>query len=375
MTGTRALEIDVTVPRRHFEVSARLRVEAGERVALFGPSGAGKTTLLEVVAGLAEPARGGAHLGPLRLSLPEAQPGSRRLWSRLRAGGPTPGAIAAVSLVRQPPALFPHLDVEQNVSYGAALSSRVAALLHDLGLMPHRRARPRDLSGGQAQRVALARALARRFSVLLLDEPLSALDASARATCWAAIRARASEEGAAVLLVTHDLKEAQSFGDRVAVMDDGEILAVDGPSEVVAHPPSRRAAEVLGYRCFLSVVGSGHEGAATVLTAAVDPARVRIGSSPAEGWVVSGIVTSSTPDRSSFEVTMTVQAGSPVLGTVGGEWTAASTCDLSILVDRPVTVGKELLATVLTPPVVASESARQCAAGRQSSDRGETAIR
>ncbi len=375
MSATRALEIDVTVPRRHFEVSARLRVEAGERVALFGPSGAGKTTLLEVVAGLVEPARGGAHLGPLQLSLPEGKPGSRRLSSRVRAVRPTPGAIAEVSLVRQPPALFPHLDVEQNVAYGASLPARVPALMHELGLLSHRRARPRDLSGGQAQRVALARALARRFSVLLLDEPLSALDASARAICWGAIRARASEEGAVVLLVTHDLKEAQSFGDRVAVMDDGEILAVDGPSQVVAAPPSRRAAEVLGYRCFLSVVAPEHGRAPTVLTAAVDPARVRIGSHPAEGWVVSGIVTSSTPDRSSFEVTMAVQAGSPVLGVVGGGWTADSTCDISILVDRAVTVGKELLATVLTPPVVASDRPRHHAAGRHSSDRGETAIR
>ncbi|MGO9198470.1 MAG: ABC transporter ATP-binding protein [Acidimicrobiales bacterium] len=376
MTRTR-LEIDISVERRSFDVSAKLSIEPEERIALFGPSGAGKTTLLEAIAGLVDPSSGTVRLGGDTLSRPPVPAGKIGRLGR-RMGGlaaPTPAAVAHASLVRQPTALFPHLDVEANVAYGNPAPGAVGDVMEWLGLGALRRARPGSLSGGQVQRVSLARALSRRFSVLLLDEPMSGIDAATRSICWSLIEARCAEEGAVSLLVTHDLREAQAFGHRMAVMDEGELLQVGDPHHVVAAPVSRRAAEVVGYAAFLRMRRAAGGTGASVPDEpelAIDPGRVRLGALPGEGVVLRGTVTACRPAGSGYELVLTVREGTPLDVALGGEWATAVTCDLTMLVDTAVTEGAEIEATALTPPVVASHTSGPGAIGGSSSGSHQT---
>lgn len=380
MTGARStpadvLEIDVSVLRRSFDVTARLRLEPGEKLSLFGPSGAGKTTLLETIAGLVRPTTGAVRLGAKVLSREPGRPRrSGRLLERVAPGGPTPAAVGDVALVRQPTMLFPHLDVAENVAYGASEPALVSEMIDRLELGPLASAKPSALSGGQAQRVAVARALARRSRVILLDEPFSAVDARTRADCWEVVRDKAEREGAIVVLVTHDLHEAQALGDHMALISEGEIVALGDPHEVVADPGSRKAAEMVGYGSFLALSrltpgGGGPEE----IELAIDPQRVLLGAHSELGAVFKGNTITCRPMGSRFGVIVSVQQRSPVTTTFGGEWVTAVTCDLSFVVDGPVTMGNEILATALKPPVVAS-SALGGGFRRQPSDRSQTAI-
>ena len=358
MTDT--LEVHVSVARRSFEVRADLVAGPGERIALFGPSGAGKTTLLEAIAGLAEPSAGAVRLGETVLSQEAVRPGRRRrLAHRMAPAGPTSAAVQHVSLLRQPARLFPHLDVESNVCYGHATPSTAAEMIERLDLTELRDARPVALSAGQAQRVALARALSRPFSVLLLDEPMTAMDAASKANAWAAVRDRCLEEHATSLLVTHDVREAQGFGDRLAVMDEGEILTVGSPHEVVSAPVSRRVAEVVGYVTFLRLkqVGTGAPLCDNdEIEVAIDPLRIRLGSHPGDGIVFQAVVSGCRPAGSGFELDATIRLRAPLSAPFAGKWVSAVTCDLQVQVDAPVTMGKEILATSLSPPVVAGHT-------------------
>ncbi len=204
-----------------------LEVHHGEILGLLGPSGCGKTTLLRSVAGFLRPARGIV-----------------RLSGRVVAG---PGTFVApehrnVGLVPQEGALFPHLDVAGNVGFGLASSgrgrraARVAECLELVGLPGTERRKPAELSGGQQQRVALARALAPEPSVVLLDEPFSALDAALRAQVREEVRDVLRRAGATAVLVTHDQEEALSFAERVAVLRDGRIAQVAEPVTLYRRP-------------------------------------------------------------------------------------------------------------------------------------------
>ncbi len=371
-TSTRAapaLEIAVTVPRRGFNVAVDLRIEPGERLALFGPSGAGKTTVVDASAGLVDPVAGAVRLGDLVLSRPVAISGAarRRLRSTLSGTAPPAAAVDHVSVVRQPPALFPHLDVAANVSYGRSDARLAVLLIARLGLAGHRSARPARLSGGQAQRVALARALTRHFSVLLLDEPVSALDAATRADCYELISERCEEEGAIAVLVTHDLHEAQAFGNRIAVMDAGAVLAVGDPHQIVAVPRTRRVAELVGYRSFLRLRPAGPRNGSgpstgssggqlgggqvelALDTTSLQPCDV---ASPHAALTVRGRVASCRPAGPKFLLSVLVPADTPVVTALSGEWVTALTCELPVLLTSAVTVGKEMLATAPTPLVV-----------------------
>lgn len=362
-----SLHIDLEVVRPRFAVRCRLALETEERLALFGPSGAGKTTLLEAVAGFVTPTRGAALLGETQLSRPAGRT-TRRL-------DPHGGAVGHVSLVRQPTSLFPHLDVGRNISYGDSESdlAREMAVAFDLETLLN--AYPAQLSGGQAQRVALARALSRRFQVLLLDEPMTAMDASSVTRAWEIIEKRCSDEGATALLVTHDLPEAQSFGHRLAVMEQGELLQVGDPHEVVAHPTSRRAAEVLGYSSFLTLgrpsdtPGSAALGS-PVLEIAVDPSRVHLGGHPEEGVVLRGIVAACTPYRAGFRLAVALDDGTPVELPERGIWSLRGQGRLVIDAPAGVTLGKEILATVVAPPVIAARTET----GRTADERFETPV-
>ncbi|MGC9529630.1 MAG: ABC transporter ATP-binding protein [Candidatus Bipolaricaulaceae bacterium] len=205
-------------------------VERQELVALLGPSGCGKTTVLRVVAGLEVPDRGQVMVGGRDVT--HLPPEARR-----------------VGLVFQNYALFPHLSVAGNVAYGLRRRrerGRVDELLSLVGLTGYGRRRIHQLSEGQRQRVALARALAPRPRVLLLDEPLSALDAALRKQLRTELRALLGELGIAAVHVTHDQEEALAVADRVGVMREGHILQMDHPQDLYHRPATPFVATFLG---------------------------------------------------------------------------------------------------------------------------------
>jgi putrescine transport system ATP-binding protein len=212
-----------------------LEIGQGEFFALLGGSGSGKSTLLRIVAGFETPDSG-------RLLLEGTDIAATPPWAR------------PVNMMFQSYALFPHMTVADNVAYGlrragapkAEAASRIAAALAMVGLSGFERRRPHELSGGQKQRVALARSLVMRPRLLLLDEPLGALDAGLRERTGFELRALQRETGAAFVMVTHDQEEALALADRVALLDGGRIAQVGPPREIYERPASRFVARFLG---------------------------------------------------------------------------------------------------------------------------------
>lgn len=206
-----------------------------ELMVLLGPSGCGKTTVLRTIAGLTTPDWGEVYIGGSAVT---------RLPTRKRG----------VGLVFQEYSLFPHMSAWDNVEYGLRIRKmrrdqrrqRVGALLDTVGLTDIGEKYPQHLSGGQQQRVALARALALEPSVLLLDEPLSALDAQVRVRLREEIRRLHREIGTTMLMVTHDQEEALTMADRVGVMSNGKILQLDTPDSVYSTPASSVVARFVG---------------------------------------------------------------------------------------------------------------------------------
>ncbi len=225
-----SLHLDLSHTLRPFRLELTLAV-GGETVALVGPSGAGKTTVLRAVAGLLRPERGLVSVGS-------------ELWLDTQRGFFTPPEHRSVGLVFQEYALFPHLSVEQNVAFGARRP--VAPFLETYGLAPLAGVRPRHLSGGERQRVALARALARDPQVLLLDEPLAALDTQTRAEVRGELRGRLRAAGLPTVLVSHDFADAAALADRVAVIVEGRIVQQGTAAELVAAPASPFVASFAG---------------------------------------------------------------------------------------------------------------------------------
>jgi len=223
-------------PRRVLD-GVDLDVPDGSRLSLLGPSGSGKSTLLRIVAGLERPDAGAVLLGGTDVT--------RR-----------PVHERDVGLVFQDQALFPHLDVGANVGFGLRMAGvdrperrrRVSEALALVGLPGHEHRDPATLSGGEAQRVALARALAPRPSVLLMDEPLAALDQLLRERLLLELRSLFDELAVTVVAVTHDPTEAAALGDRVAVLLDGRIARVGPAGEVLARPGSAAVAALVGQR-------------------------------------------------------------------------------------------------------------------------------
>ncbi|MET4224697.1 ABC transporter ATP-binding protein [Oerskovia enterophila] len=226
-----------------------LDLAPGEVLALLGPSGCGKSSLLRAVAGL-EPVADGSIA-----------------WDGRDLAG-VPVHRRGFGLMFQEGQLFPHRDVAGNVAFGlrmtgvkrSAAAGRVAELLDVVGLAGYAQRPVATLSGGERQRVALARALAPEPQLLLLDEPLSALDRGLRDRLAADLRAALVATGTTALFVTHDHDEAFTVADRVAVMDAGRLLQVAAPEDLWRAPASRRVAEFLGYQAFVAV-GSAARGA------------------------------------------------------------------------------------------------------------------
>lgn len=233
----------------------RFSVDAGETVALVGPNGAGKTTLLHVAAFLKRPDRGSTSV--------LGQPITAANAASLRR---------AIAVVFQEPLLF-NVSVLDNAAAGArfqgqsrAEAERRAHLwLQRFGVDHLAERRARGVSGGEAARVALARAFATSPTILLLDEPFSALDAPTRTALLPALRTQLRETGAAAVLVTHDLEEAFAFAERIDLMDEGRIIASDQAATLIARPPSRRAAELLGIETILEARVAGFDGDCVLL--------------------------------------------------------------------------------------------------------------
>jgi ABC-type Fe3+/spermidine/putrescine transport system ATPase subunit len=266
------------VTKRFTDVTALehvdLDVADGEFIALLGPSGCGKTTLLRIVAGFERPTAGRVVLGGEDVTT-------------------TPSHRRPVNMVFQRPTLFPHLDVAGNVAFGPRISRtsrdeirrRVDEALALVRLDGYQRRRSHELSGGQMQRVALARAIVNRPQVLLLDEPLSALDLKIRLEMEVELRRLHREIGGTFIYVTHDQREALALSDRVVVFNEGRIEQVGTPNDVYRDPRSPFVARFVGNANVLPVQVEADAAARTVRIGDVHvpvPADV----DPGDAWLV-----------------------------------------------------------------------------------------
>jgi spermidine/putrescine transport system ATP-binding protein len=291
--GLSVINIDKSFDDVKALVDVTLDVREGEFFTLLGPSGCGKTTLLRIIAGLELADNGQVILGGRDIT---ALPATKR----------------QVNTVFQSYALFPHLSIFENVAFGLRsrkfpqneVQTRVGRRLEMLGLDEMADRFPHQLSGGQQQRVALARALVNEPEVLLLDEPMSALDARLRAQVQVELRRLQRKLGQTFILVTHDQAEALVVSDRLAVMSEGKIIQFGTPKEVYEQPQTRFVAEFLGAANLIpGRVGSG--GIDTEIgflqlnkmpgwkqgTVAIRPERIRIADSAPEKNGVKAKVT------------------------------------------------------------------------------------
>jgi putative spermidine/putrescine transport system ATP-binding protein len=255
----RATDVELVGIRKEFGSfvavhSLDLLVSGSQFVAILGPSGCGKTTVLRMISGLLDPTAGAIHVG------------GRNMVQ-------VPAHKRNIGFVFQDYALFPHMTVAKNVAFGlemrrasaAATKVRVAECLELVGLAAHAEKRPAALSGGERQRVALARALAIRPEVMLLDEPLSNLDARLRASLRGELRRIHDETGITTIFVTHDQAEALSIADRIVVMSQGRVHQDGDPKAVYERPATRFVANFLGEANVFPGTPAGSDGVATEL--------------------------------------------------------------------------------------------------------------
>jgi molybdate transport system ATP-binding protein len=228
-----------------FQLEVGFAAPAGETIAVLGPNGAGKTSLLRALAGLLPLERGRLVLNDVVLEEPAR-------------GIRIPPERRPIGVVFQDYLLFPHLSVTDNVAFGprsrgmttSAARARARQWLERLGLDQLGDRRPPSLSGGQAQRVALARAMATEPALLLLDEPMAALDASTRVSVRRELRRQLAAFDGIRLLVTHDPVEAMAMGDRLLILEQGRVLQSGSPADVTQHPRSRYVADLVGVNLF-----------------------------------------------------------------------------------------------------------------------------
>ncbi len=282
--GGLKLDATVQVALGAFELDVALRVAAGETVAMLGPNGAGKSTLLAVLAGLRRPDLGVVRVGDREVTVVE--PGRTVL---------VPPEHRRVGLMSQDPLLFPHLSALENVAFGprsqgrSRIEARAAAgdWLGRMGLGELADRRPAKLSGGQRQRVALARALAARPDLLLLDEPLGALDAQTAPEIRQLLRRHLRDTGITAILVTHDGVDAAVLADRIVVLEQGRVTD-DGPAaRVLAAPRSPFVATLAGLNVLV--------GTASEAVAAQTPATVDVPGGGLPGLIMTGIAAESLP--------------------------------------------------------------------------------
>jgi molybdate transport system ATP-binding protein len=244
-----ALELDIGLPLRSFRLELTLAL-GRETFALVGPSGSGKTTVLRAVAGLARPERGRVVL-------------DGEVLYDAASGVALPPEERRVGFVFQDYALFPHMTVAQNIAYGSR--NGTGELLERFRIAHLAGAKPAELSGGERQRVGLARALARDPGVLLLDEPLSALDPHTRAGLRLELKELLDALDLPVLLVTHDFHDAAVLADRVGALADGRVRQVGTPSELIAGPADAFVASFTGANVLAGRARAGAGGLTEVV--------------------------------------------------------------------------------------------------------------
>jgi molybdate transport system ATP-binding protein len=280
----RRLKVDIE--RRHrggptIRVAFEVDLAAGEVLALFGPSGSGKTTVLRCVAGLERPEAG-------RITVDGAP------WFDAAAGLAVPPQRRRIGYVPQGYALFPHLSVRANVAYGVTgvtgpeRERRVSGLLSSLGIAPLGDRRPPQLSGGERQRVAVGRALATDPVLLLLDEPLSALDEATKADVRTALAEAVRGSGRAAILVSHDPTDVLALADRVAVMVDGAVRQIGSADDVFLRPRDDVIARLVGSDILgFGVVAASTDGLVEVTLG--DRKLVAVGDWPVGTRVLVGV--------------------------------------------------------------------------------------
>lgn len=251
------LRVDIQLPLQQFAVECNFQAQR-EAVVLFGPSGAGKTSVLDCIAGFRRPARGAIELG------------GRTLFAS-KGGVSVPVRHRRIGYLSQQPALFPHLNVRQNIEYGlldlplSERQSRVNSALEHFRIASLAASRPAAISGGEQQRVALARTLVCEPELLLLDEPLSALDLALKSMLLEVLFDWQRDRGIPLLYVTHDQQEAYSLSRRVVVMEKGKIVADGEPRAVFNAPASRERAALSGYEnIFDAVIVETHPALGTM---------------------------------------------------------------------------------------------------------------
>jgi molybdate transport system ATP-binding protein len=339
-----ALDLHIAHSLRAFGLELDLTVEPGT-VALVGPSGAGKTTTLRAIAGLIRPDRG-------RVSL------DGRTWLDTDVGVDLPPEQRRVGLVFQEYALFPHLSVRRNVAFGGR--HRADELLERFRITALAGARPASLSGGERQRVALARALARDPEVLLLDEPLAALDAYTRSHVRGELRDVLRELELPTLIVTHDFEDAATLADRVGVIVQGSLLQLDRPADLVARPANPFVASFTGANLLTGTAIPGPDGLTAIalddgfsaLTTDAGRGRAALAVYP---WEIS--LARDAPDDSAVNhvrapIGSLVQVGNRVrvrVGPLAAEVTAASVERLQLREGEVVVASFKATAARLLP--------------------------
>ncbi|MXV86195.1 MAG: ABC transporter ATP-binding protein [Acidimicrobiales bacterium] len=353
-TGVPAVEMH-GISKRFGDVVAvdeiDLEIGDGEFFALLGPSGCGKTTTLRMIAGLDIPSEG-------RLAIFGEEVAS---W---------PPDRRPVNTVFQAYALFPHMTVAQNIAFGlqmrgirgAEADRQVAEATALVRLEGMEQRRPSQLSGGQQQRVALARALVNHPKVLLLDEPLGALDLKLRQEMQTELKALQREVGITFIFVTHDQEEALAMSDRVGVMSEGRLLQVGTPTQVYEHPANRFVADFIGRTNLLEGVVEGPTAmhldsgavvavetdlaAGTPAALSVRPEQVRLhgrGEAPDGAPSLDGVILDATYLGHAFVYTVAIGPAAGAGTTSGGERTAtitarAETGSAALTAGEPVSV-------------------------------------
>jgi molybdate transport system ATP-binding protein len=336
-----SLRLDLTVPTRSFELDLALEVEP-ETVALVGPSGAGKTTVLRAVAGLVRPTRGTVEC-------------DGAVW--FGQGTNLRPEQRSVGFVFQEYALFPHLSVERNVAFGGGAADD---LLDRFRIAHLAKAKPGALSGGERQRVALARALARRPQVLLLDEPMAALDPHSRTSVRGELRDLLRELGLPTLLVTHDFEDAAALADRVGVLVDGRLRQLGTPTELLAQPADPFVASFAGANLLEGAASPASDGltairldsGATVYSAEAAVGRVSVVVYPWDVALAREAADDSALNHLSGEILSVVSLGNRVrvrLPLLTAEVTAASAERLELAPGQEVVAAFKATATRILP--------------------------
>ena len=323
-----ALELELTHSLRSFVAAVRLSVGDGATFALVGPSGAGKTTVLRTISGLLRPDKG-------RIVV------ARETWLDTSRRVDLPPERRRVGYLFQEYALFPHLDVTGNVRFGAARGADVHEVLERFRIAHLARARVDALSGGERQRVALARALARDPVVLLLDEPLAALDTHTRGAVRSELHDALADLGIPTVLVTHDFEDAAALADEVGVIVEGRILQADTPAGLVAVPASPFVASFTGATLLPGTPAPGPDGLTEVsldagLTAwSTDPGagRVALGIYPWEVSIAREVPMDTAVNHVRAPIVSLVEHGNRVrlrVGPLAAEVTAGSAARLGL---------------------------------------------